>query len=54
MTDKVDMLSFLENIKYKTKFTLPSDTNIVYRNILLVYAIIFAAWTALVYKFHFA
>ena len=34
--------SFLENIKYKTNFILPSDTNIVYRHVFLVYFIIFA------------
>ena len=27
---QIDMLSFLENIKSKTKFTIPSGTNIVY------------------------
>ena len=32
------MISFLE----RTKFTLPIDTNIVYRYVLLVYSIIFA------------
>ena len=37
-----DMLSFLENIKYKKKITILSDTNIVYRYVLLVYSIIFA------------
>ena len=35
------MLSFLENIKPKTKFTLPSDTNIVHRYVLFSYSIIF-------------
>ena len=45
---QIDMLSFPENIKYKTKYTFPSDTNIVYRCVLLI------CWTALVYKFHFA
>ena len=38
----IDILSFLENIKHMSKFTLPSDKNIVYRYVLLVYSIIFA------------
>ena len=32
----IDMLAFLENIKYKKKFTLQSDTNIVYRYVVHV------------------
>ena len=35
------MKSFFENIKCKTKFTLPSDKNIVWY-VLLIYSIIFA------------
>ena len=37
-----DKLSFLEKNKYKTNLTLPSDTNIIYRYVLLVYSIICA------------
>ena len=39
---QIDMLSFLENIKYKTKLTLQSDTIFVFRYVLLVHSIIFA------------
>ena len=39
---QIHMLSFLENIKYTTSFTFPSDTNIVYRYVLSVDSIIFA------------
>ena len=39
---QINMLSFLENIKSKTKFTLPSDTNIVYSFVLLSYSTILA------------
>ena len=40
---QIHLLSFLENIKSKkSKFTLPSDTNIDYKYVLLSYSIIFA------------
>ena len=39
---QIDILLFLKNIKYMAKCILPSDTNIVYRYLLLVYSIIFA------------
>ena len=37
---QIDILSFIENIRYKANFTLPSDTNIVHRYVLLLYSII--------------
>ena len=37
---QIFLLSFLKNIKYKTKFTLPTDTKILNRYVLLVYSII--------------
>ena len=45
-----DMLLFLENIEFKTKFTLPSNTKKNFRYVLLVYSNKFC-WTVLVYKF---
>ena len=48
MADKVADLKLTcyiisyENIKYKTKFILPSDTNIVNKYVLLSYSVIFA------------
>ena len=42
VTDLIDMLSFLEKIKYKTKFTLQSDTIFAHRYVLIVHSIIFA------------
>ena len=44
------ILSFLENIKYKKNFLFPSDTNIVYRHVLLVYFIIFAGQPLFCYE----
>ena len=49
---QIDMIVFLENVRYETKFTLLSDTDIVYRYLLLVYLPFFCC-TACVYKFHF-
>ena len=47
----IDILSFLENIKHMSKFTLPSDKNIVYRYVLLVYSIIYAGHPCLQISF---
>ena len=48
---QIDLLSFLKNIKYKTKFTLLTDTKILNRFTCLFHHF---CRTALVYKFHLA
>ena len=40
---QIDILVFLENVRYKTKFTLSSDTDKTFRYLLLVYSIIISA-----------
>ena len=50
---QINMMLFHENIKYKAKFTLPIDTNFVYRYVLTVYSIIFAGHPCLKISFFY-